>query len=123
VGNDPTKTKYDGLAFAHYEAGVGHNIPSIFWDFLNQQGPVVENGAVTQAPLITPWFYASGLPISEPYWASVRVGGTVKDVLIQAFERRVLTYTPSNLDPFRVEMGNVGQHYYEWRYGSSAPDR
>jgi outer membrane protein assembly factor BamB len=121
VGNDSTKTKYSGLDFVHYESGVGHNIPRIFWDFLNQQGPVVENGQRVQAALITPWYYASGLPISEPYWAVVRVGGTSKDVLIQAFERRVLTYTPANSDPFRVEMGNVGQHYFDWRYPVVAP--
>jgi Tol biopolymer transport system component len=39
-----------------------------------------------------------------------------KDVLVQLFERRVLTYTPSNPAGFQVEMGNVGQHYYRWRY-------
>ena len=66
--------------------------------------------------MIDPWFYASGLPVSEPYWATVRVAGTQKDVLVQCYERRVLTYTPSNADPFRVEMGNVGIHYYAWRY-------
>jgi hypothetical protein len=123
VGNDPSMTKYPGINFVHYEPGVGHNIPGVFWDFLNQQGPVVQNGQVVQAPLITPWFYASGLPISEPYWASVRVGGTVKDVLIQAYERRVLTYTPTNDEPFRVEMGNVGRHYHDWRYGAGSPGR
>jgi hypothetical protein len=36
--------------------------------------------------------------------------------LFQAFERRMLTYTPSNSPAFRVEMGNVGRHYYQWRY-------
>ena len=39
-----------------------------------------------------------------------------KDVLVQAFERRVLTFTPTNSPAFQVEMGNVGQHYYRWRY-------
>ena len=39
-------------------------------------------------------------------------------MLVQAFERRVLTYTPSNSDGWKVEAGNVGRHYYEWRYGS-----
>jgi hypothetical protein len=47
----------------------------------------------------------------------VRVDGVERLVLVQAFERRVLTYTPSNPDGWRVEAGNVGQHYYEWRYG------
>jgi hypothetical protein len=58
-----------------------------------------------------------GLPISEPYWTRVKVGGIEKDVLFQAFERRVLTYTPDNLAEWRVEMGNVGQHYLRWRHG------
>ena len=38
-------------------------------------------------------------------------------MLIQVFERRVLTYTPDNSDGWKVEAGNVGQHYYLCRYG------
>jgi purple acid phosphatase-like protein len=30
----------------------------------------------------------------------------------------VLTYTPTNPDPFKVEFGNIGQHYFTWRYQS-----
>jgi hypothetical protein len=48
---------------------------------------------------------------------NAEVGGTEVPVLFQIFERRVLTYNPANDPSFRVEMGNVGQHYYEWRYG------
>jgi hypothetical protein len=40
-------------------------------------------------------------------------------VFIQAFERRVLTYTPGNPPGFAVEFGNIGQHYYLWRYGTA----
>jgi hypothetical protein len=29
----------------------------------------------------------------------------------------VLTYNPNNDPAFRVEFGNIGQHYYKWRYG------
>jgi hypothetical protein len=58
-----------------------------------------------------------GYPISEPYWARAKVGGVEQDVLVQAFQRRVLTYTPSNPSGWQVEMGNVGRHYYQWRYG------
>ncbi len=35
---------------------------------------------------------------------------------MQLYERRVLTYTPTNPEPYKVEMGNVGRHYYSWRY-------
>jgi hypothetical protein len=99
----------------------GHNIPSVFWDFLNATGPVQVNGQTRIAPLNSPWFYATGLPISDPYWARVKVAGVYQDVLIQAYERRVLTYTPANASAWRVQMGNIGQHYYQWRYGTPAP--
>jgi hypothetical protein len=36
-------------------------------------------------------------------------------VLIQAFERRILTYTPGNDAGWQVESANVGQHYRAWR--------
>jgi hypothetical protein len=36
----------------------------------------------------------------------------------------VLSYTPTNAPAFQVEMGNIGQHYYQWRYvpTSATPD-
>jgi hypothetical protein len=57
-----------------------------------------------------------GYAISEPFAANVKVAGTQRQVIIQAFERRVLTYTDANPDAFKVEMGNIGQHYAKWRY-------
>ncbi|MFN3335892.1 MAG: CAP domain-containing protein, partial [Thermomicrobium sp.] len=67
-----------------------------------------------------PWdpLFIIGRPITEPYWTLVRLRGEVRWVLVQAFERRLLTYTPENPEGWRVEMGNVGRHYYEWRYGT-----
>src|SRR5207302_953615 len=32
-----------------------------------------------------------------------------------------LTYTPDNPAGWQVEAGNVGLHYYEWRYGTERP--
>jgi hypothetical protein len=92
-----------------------HNIASAFWTFLNRRGPVSEGGKIRDGQVMD-WVFALGYPISEPYWATVRVGGVERDVLVQAFERRVLTYTPSNPAEWQVEMGNVGQHYEQWRY-------
>ena len=43
------------------------------------------------------------------------------DVLVQPFQRRVLTYSPDNPSGWQVEMGNVGRHYYLWRYGEDLP--
>ncbi|HEX2916568.1 MAG TPA: hypothetical protein VH186_37760 [Chloroflexia bacterium] len=107
---------------AYFEASTGHNIASVFWNFLNQSGPVVNaGGGVSNGRLFEPQFYATGLPITEAYWARVKVAGVVKDVLVQAFERRILTFTPANPAAFQVEMGNVGRHYYLWRYSGASP--
>jgi hypothetical protein len=114
VGDDPALARY-GVQLASYDGGLGHNIPRVFTNFFAQRGLVYE-GSYRQGQVIDAIF-AVGLPISEPYWARVKVGGVEKDVLMQAFERRVLTYTPGNPAGFQVEMGNVGQHYLRWRYG------
>lgn len=104
-------------AGAHFESTTGHNVPKVFWDFLNASGPVLQNGKSTTARLSDPWFYAAGLPITEAYWAKVKIGGRPNtDVLIQAFQRRVLTFVPSLPKEFQVQMGNIGLHYYDWRY-------
>lgn len=99
---------------AMYVPETGHNIPQVFWDFLNTRGPV---GDGSRTDLLVDWTFAMGYPISEPYWTTVKVGGVEKEVLVQAFQRRVLTYTPTNPAGWQVEMGNVGRHYYVWRYG------
>ena len=95
--------------------GIG--IPRVFWDYMNRPGSVVENGrTVTSTPLFD-WRYVIGEPLTEAYWTYIRVNGRDQGVLVQAFERRVLTYTPTNPGEFQVEMGNIGRHYFEWRYG------
>ncbi len=115
VREDPNLARY-GVTLDAYEEKLGHNIPKVFTDFFAQQGLVYENGRYVRGGLFD-WLFVMGLPISEPYWTRVKVGGVEKDVLIQAFERRVLTYTPDNPEGFKVEMGNVGQHYLRWRHG------
>ena len=97
-----------GTEIVAYEPVTGHNVPRVFDDF-RQAGPV--------APIA-----AFGQPITDAYWIVARLGtqgvqpGQDRDMLVQLFERRVITYTPSNPPAFQVEMGNVGQHYFQWRY-------
>ncbi len=93
----PADVKY-GL----YDKTLGHNIAQVF--------------VASFKDLPRDWVFIVGLPLTEPYWSRVKVGGVDKDVLIQVFERRVLTYTPSNTARWQVEMGNVGLHYRLWRY-------
>ncbi|HEX6288105.1 MAG TPA: family 10 glycosylhydrolase [Herpetosiphonaceae bacterium] len=104
LGFNQELTRY-GVRNTVYNNELGHNIPNVFADYFKT--------------LPVDWVFALGYPITEPYWARVSVGGQPRDVLIQVYERRVLTYTPANAAQYRVEMGNVGQHYWRWRYGSA----
>ncbi|MDQ6834352.1 MAG: hypothetical protein M3008_13230, partial [Chloroflexota bacterium] len=83
------------------DAQTGHGLPKGFADFRSRVG--LQN---------------VGLALTDPFWADVQVAGITRRVLIQAFERRVLTYNPANPAQFQVEFGNVGQQYYQWRYGT-----
>jgi hypothetical protein len=108
VSNDTAFGRYN-VTIAEYNNELGHNIPGVFRSYLQS--------------LPLDWVFVMGYPITEPYWTRATVGGQTKDVLVQLYERRTLTYTPSNGEAFRVEMGNVGQHYYRWRYGDAPWER
>jgi hypothetical protein len=100
-----------------YAPETGHNIPDVFFNWFQTQGRIYDSSADTYTDGgVFDWVSAIGLPISEAYWVRAKVGGIEQDVLVQLFERRTLTYTPGNPSGFNVEMGNVGLHYYKWRY-------
>ena len=115
VGSDDGAKGYNVTA-VNVGSPTNHTVASVFWDFMNSSGTVYANGNYSQAKLFDNPFYATGYPLTEAYWTNVLVGGVQKQVLVQVFERRVLTFTPSNPDGWKVEAGNVGQHYYTWRY-------
>ena len=110
---DPSTSQF-GVTFGAPIDATGHGVASVFTTFLNQSDPMYADGQYVIAPLFSPSFAVTGYPITEPYWVTVPVGGVLKNVLVQCFERRCLTYTPSNSDGWQVEMGNIGQHYLEW---------
>jgi hypothetical protein len=95
--------------------------------FVYIQDPSHRYGQVVYAPFkdFSDRLIAAGVPVQEtPGYpiapvliAQINIGGKPTTVFIQAFERRVLTYNPNNPPDFRVEFGNIGQHYYKWRYG------
>lgn len=121
VGNNPALANLPGTEIAYYEGTLGHNVPKVFADYMNQIGPKfdVNSRTVVNGQKVFDSLYAMGFPITDAYWAKVKVAGVERDVLVQAFQRRVLTYTPANPAAFQVEMGNVGQHYFVWRYGAN----
>jgi hypothetical protein len=122
VSDDPALARYGVTAAEHVQvAGIDHQVASPFWAFMRSRGLIVEDGVYIEGALFENPFYATGYPLTEAYWTTVRVGGTPRDVLLQCFERRCLTYTPDNPAGWQVEAGNVGQHYERWRYASGGP--
>ena len=83
---------------------TAHNIPDVFLNWFKTQP--------------WDWIYVAGYPISEAYWSSVKVAGQTHNVLVQVYERRTITYDPQAPEGFNVQFGNVGRHYYDWRYGT-----
>lgn len=124
-GNVSQITPPEQLKIGGYESITGHNIAQVFLDFVYQRGPItnpqngqrVENQQVYTANPVSNVF---GLAISEPFWVKTKIAQTERTVLVQLFERRVLTYNPALSGASKVEMGNVGQHYYNWRYVENA---
>ncbi len=96
------------VTIVEYEELQGHNVASPFAGWAQD--------------LDIPALNLLGLPVTEPYWINTEIDGVQTLVLIQAFERRTLTYTPSNPDGWKVESGNVGLHYRLWR-GLERPER
>jgi hypothetical protein len=86
------------LALTGYDATTKHNVIAPFTNFRNLVG-----------------FSTVGLAISEPFAAYFTVGGVQRAVAVQVFERRILTYTEDNPALYKVEMGNIGRHYFYWR--------
>ena len=100
VAKDERLVEHD-VRIGGYDDVLGHNIAAIFLEALPAEQ----------------LRYIAGRPLTEPYWARVPVAREPRDVLLQAFERRVLTYTPANPPEWQVEWGNVGRQYAQWRYG------
>jgi hypothetical protein len=96
----PGAVSNNAVSIGAYDDVLGHNIPKLFTDWMAQQ-------SVSEQALV-------GHPLTEPFWVDSMVGGKQKRVLMQAFERRVLTYTPDNPSGWKVESGNVGLDYRYW---------
>ncbi len=87
---------------------------AVFENYLGQTAMVLEAGEIVPGLLFDPPVQAVGHPITEPFWVTVPENGEFVDVLVQCFERRCLTYTPSHESEWQVEMSNIGLHYEIW---------
>lgn len=116
LGKISTRPELAGLATnATYIRETGHNIPAVFWSFMNQSGPIMTPDGPAEGSL-GDWAATFGLPLTDAYWTTATVNGQEQLLLIQVYERRLLTFNPANPPGWQVEMGNVGQHYLSWRY-------
>jgi hypothetical protein len=88
---------------SRFEQASGHNWAEPFWRYASSR-------------FGDRWLYILGYPVTEPCAVSTTIGGVRRNVLVQLFERRALTYNPANPEATQVEMGNVGRHYFRWRY-------
>ncbi len=103
---DPFGMASTGIYISSYSEATGRNIAEPFESWARDLG--------------YPDLYLLGHPLTEPFWVDTIVLDTPKRVLVQAFERRVMTYTPDLAPEWKVESANVGNHYREWR-GLEAP--
>ncbi len=86
---------------AHLDAAPGHVVPTLFWRYINR-GDLFQGG----------WLHDVGLPMTEPIWATVDKGDAHgRRILVQPFQRTVLTYDPLNPSSWQVERANVGSNY------------
>src|SRR5436190_4614622 len=105
VGPDSTFIPFT----ADLSAAPGHNVPSYFWQYM------------IRADLFPAgWLHDIGLPITEAMPATVDKGrvigtqvvpATNVPIVIQAFQRTILTYDPANPEGFLVERANSGTDY------------
>jgi hypothetical protein len=123
VAGDPGSDglTYSDLTGAPVKQGTGYAYANGMFTTTTQDiGDAQRNGLfqpfasfIDQVGLLT-----VGLPVSGPISTRVRIGGVAQGVVVQAFERRVLTLA-GELPNTRIEFGNIGQHYYTWRYATT----
>lgn len=98
---NPTGVPDSAVTIAYYDAALGYNVAAPFAEWATAQP--------------YPELYLLGHALSEPYWVDTVLDGQPRRVLVQAFERRILSYTPDNPAGWQVESTNVGLHYRAWR--------
>jgi hypothetical protein len=96
-GTTPT----EGGVFVPYDPrlrpAAGYIVGNEFWRYINRED-LFPGG----------WLHDIGLPMSNMAAAVVLKNGEVRSIMMQAFERTVLTLDPMNPADWRVERGNIG---------------
>jgi hypothetical protein len=75
----------------------GYKVPDFFWRYINRTD-LFPGG----------WLHDVGLPMSEAFPATVVKNGETREIIMQAFERTVLSYDSENPPAWQIERGNIG---------------
>jgi len=90
-----------GGVFVPFDAQLrpapGYVVPDIFWKYINRS-ELFPGG----------WLHDIGLPMTDAFQAQALKNGAVRDIILQAFERTVLTFDPQNPAAWQVERANIG---------------
>lgn len=78
----------------------GYSVPSYFWTYMNR-ADLFPGG----------WLHDIGLPLTGLIGTTTVKNGDTREIVLQAFERTVLTYDSKNPDNWQVERGNIGTDY------------
>jgi hypothetical protein len=75
----------------------GYHVPPYFWSYLNRRD-LFPGG----------WLHDIGLPMTAAFQTQTVKAGVRRDILMQAFERTVLSFDPRNPQGWQVERANIG---------------
>lgn len=89
----------EALSLGGADATTGHRIPSAIGDGLAR---LFGTRAMENV----------GLPVGPAIWVMARIGGVLKPVCAQVFERMTVTYNPSNSEQNRVQVSLGGATVY-----------
>lgn len=78
-------------------AAPGYIVPAYFWEYV-RRADLFPSG----------WLHDVGLPITDAFQGQAVKGGRSRTIVIQAFERAVLTYDQRNPADWQVERANIG---------------
>ena len=101
----PTAMLADGSVFIPFTADLspapGHVVPPRFWAYINR--PELFPGG---------WLHDVGLPITEALEALADKGADKgRRIIVQAFQRTILTDDPLNSPQLQIKRANVGTDY------------
>jgi hypothetical protein len=87
--------------FVPYDAQLrpapGYIVPLYFWSYMNRRD-LFPGG----------WLHDIGLPMTDAFQAQAIKNGVTRDIIMQAFERTVLTFDVRNPPAWQVERANIG---------------